>query len=75
MFSFFLDHSPNKIVHFEHAHLSADPVHIPGPETGTIDVQVLQPIAGNHFQLNVHVSKKVLFGYVGVPCISNVGSW
>ncbi|XP_060601063.1 ganglioside GM2 activator-like isoform X1 [Ruditapes philippinarum] len=68
------NHSPNKIVHFEHAHLSADPVHIPGPETGTIDVQVLQPIAGNHFQLNVHVSKKVLFGYVGVPCISNVGS-
>lgn len=62
-------------MHFLNAHLSADPVHIPGPETGTIDVQVLKPIAGQHFDLKVTISKKVLFGFVPVPCISEIGSW
>lgn len=67
--------SPNKVVHFEHAHLSAEPVHIPGPETGDIDVQILQPISGNHYTLHTTIAKKILFGYVGIPCVSSVGSW
>ncbi|KAL4233254.1 hypothetical protein ACF0H5_007938 [Mactra antiquata] len=68
------NNSPNKIIHFENAHLSADPVHIPGPETGDVDVQILQPVSGNHYTLSAHIAKKILFGYVEVPCISGVGS-
>jgi len=75
MYSSFPGNSPNKVVHFENAVLSASPVHIPGPETGTIDVQVLRPIEGKHYTLALNVKKHVLFGFIDMPCISDVGSW
>ncbi|XP_052808415.1 ganglioside GM2 activator-like [Mya arenaria] len=67
------NNSPNKIVHLANAHLSKDPVHIPGPETGDVDLQILHPINGS-YALNVHVQRKVLFAFIEVPCISNIGS-
>lgn len=66
--------SPNKVIHFSNAHLSSDPVHIPGPLTGTIDVEVLRLISGTHFKLDVRVQKHGFFGYSNVACDSNVGS-
>ncbi|XP_052240796.1 ganglioside GM2 activator-like [Dreissena polymorpha] len=66
-------HTQNPILHLSNPHLSADTVHIPGPETGDVDVQILRPVDGS-YTLDVHVQTHVLFGFVDVPCISNLGS-
>ncbi|KAH3735212.1 hypothetical protein DPMN_041674 [Dreissena polymorpha] len=74
VFIFFPSDTQNPILHLSNPHLSADPVHIPGPETGDVDVQILRPVDGS-YTLDVHVQTHVLFGFVDVPCISNLGSW
>ena len=72
MFFFISDKSPNKLVHLDHAQLSnKNPIHIPGNETVSIDVQVLQPISGLHYRAELTVLKKLLFGYVVVPCFED----
>ena len=57
------------------AHIGPDPVHIPGTETGSVDLEILRDISGNHFKLDVVIEKHVLFGYPDIPCIDNEGSW
>ncbi|XP_053398340.1 ganglioside GM2 activator-like [Mercenaria mercenaria] len=61
--------SPNKVVHLDNPTLTnINPIHIPGNETVSIDVQVLQPISGMHYKVELTILKHVLFGFVIVPC-------
>ena len=73
------DHSPNKVIRVSNIQISTDPVHIPGPETFSGDLEILHPISGNHFRLDVIIEKHILFGYPDMPCITTggtkVGSW
>ena len=71
---FFLDESPNKVLHFENGYLSADPLEIPGDETIEVDVQILKDISGHHYTFDVTITKLGLLN-LKVPCIENVGSW
>ena len=77
--SFSSDNSPNKVLRVSNIRISSDPVHIPGPETFSGDLEILRPISGNHFRLDVVIEKHVLFGYPDMPCLTaagqKVGSW
>lgn len=50
---------------------------IPGDETGVVDVQILQNIAGNHYTMDVVIHKS----FLKLPCIESddgatrIGSW
>ncbi|KAL4233129.1 GM2 ganglioside activator [Mactra antiquata] len=63
--------SPNKILHFDNYHVEQDPVLIPGNNSVDIDVHVLKPISGNHYKVTLSVTRKVLFGWVIVPCFQD----
>ena len=77
--SFSSDNSPNKVLRVSNIRISSDPVHIPGPETFSGDLEILRPVSGNHFRLDVVIEKHVLFGYPDMPCLTaagqKVGSW
>ncbi|KAH3735098.1 hypothetical protein DPMN_041559 [Dreissena polymorpha] len=67
--------SPNKIVRIENVHLSQDPVKIPGNETVTADVTILQSIAGTgHYNVSLRIQRHVFNGWVEAPCIHDFGS-
>jgi len=66
----------NKIGFIDHVSLSADPIHIPGDETASLQIHILRPIDGS-YTVKVRVQKKLLFGFVEIPCSTetNIGSW
>ena len=70
--------SPNRIIRVSNVHLSADPVHIPGPETFSGDLEILKPVTG-HIRLDVVIEKHFLFGWPDIPCITaggqKIGTW
>ncbi|XP_052807473.1 ganglioside GM2 activator-like [Mya arenaria] len=63
----------NKLGYADHISLSNDPIPIPGNETVSLDVHILREITGN-YTVNLRVQRHLLFGYVEVPCVSDVGS-
>ena len=69
------DKSENKILHVENGYLSADPVMIPGNETGEVDLQILRDISGNHFTLNVTIHKGTLQLLCHEAGDVRIGSW
>merc|ERR1712137_1136327 len=62
----------NRLGRLENINLAVHPVRFPGNETGSIDIVILRPIAGNNLQLSVHIQKKVFMGFVDVPCLTTV---
>lgn len=62
-------------MHFENGHISADPIMIPGNETGEVDLQVLQNVSGNHYSLNVTIHKGTLQLLCHESNGFRIGSW
>ena len=68
--------SPNKVFRFGNVTLNPDVIHIPGTETGSLDLDILQPISGHQIRVDIAIKKNVLFGFQDIPCFGNKnGNW
>ncbi|XP_060601067.1 ganglioside GM2 activator-like [Ruditapes philippinarum] len=72
--------SSNKLVNISNIHISnIDPIHIPGNETVSVDVELFKPIDGRHLRAELTIVKKAFLGYIVIPCFEDpsksVCSW